>query len=71
MDIGSTKCALLVIYEGKEKTTTGTLLFHKQIVRLLNGNERYKYVIILETDSMNKQNNKGESGNETQRQKHD
>lgn len=54
MDNGSTQYALLVIYERKEKTTTGTLLFHKEIVRLLNGNERCKYLIILETDPISK-----------------
>lgn len=65
MDNGSTKYALLVIYERNEKTTTGTLLLHKEIVRLLNGNERCKYLIILETDPISKKNNKREFGNET------
>ena len=52
MEFGIEKCAMLVMKSGKRHLTDGMELPNQYKIRMLAGNETYKYLGILETDNI-------------------
>ena len=52
MEFGIEKCALLVMKSGKRHLTDGIELPNQVKIRMLAENETYKYLGILETDTI-------------------
>ena len=52
MEFGFEKCALLVMKSGKRNLTDGIELPNQDKIRILAENETYKYLGILETDTI-------------------
>ena len=52
MEFGIEKCAMLVIKSGKRHMTDGMKLPNHDRIRMLEENETYKYLAILETDTI-------------------
>ena len=52
MEFGIEKCAMLVIKSGKRHMTDGMELPSQDKIRMLGENETYKYLGILEADSI-------------------
>ena len=54
MEFGMEKCAVLVMKKGKGHLTDETELPNQDKIRTLAENETYKYLGILEADTINK-----------------
>ena len=52
MEFGIEKCAMLVMKSGKRHLTDGIELPNEDKIRILGGNESYKYLDILEADTI-------------------
>ena len=52
MEFGIEKCALLVMKSGEQHMTDGIELQNQDKIRTLEENETYKYLGILETDTI-------------------
>ena len=52
MEFSIEKCTMLVIKSGKRQLTDGTELPNKDKIKTLAENETYKYLGILETDTI-------------------
>ena len=52
MEFGSEKCAMLVMKSGKRQTTDGIELPNQDKIRTLGENGAYKYLGILEADTI-------------------
>ena len=52
MEFGIEKCAMLVIKSGKQQLTDGMELPNKDKIKTLEENETYKYLVILEANTI-------------------
>ena len=52
MEFGNEKCAMLVMKSGKQQLTDGMELPNQDKIRTLAENETYKYLGILEADTI-------------------
>ena len=59
MELGIEKCALLVMKSGKRHRTDGMDLPNQDKIRMLGENETYKYLGILEADTIRQVEMKG------------
>ena len=52
MEFGIEKCAMLIMKSGKRQITEGTELPNQERNRTLGEKEDYKYLVILEVDTI-------------------
>ena len=55
MEFGIEKCAMLVMKSGKRYMTKGVQLPNQAVIRMLGEKETYKYLEILEADTIKQQ----------------
>ena len=68
MEFGIEKCTMLTIWSGKRQMTEGIELLNQEKIRMLRERETYKYLGILEEDSIKqrkKQTNEKTTGKQT------
>ena len=59
MEFGIKKCTLLVMKSGKQHLTDGIELPNQDKIRMLAENKTYKYLVILEADTIKQVEMKG------------